>query len=636
MDYQETVNRVMSFLKEKEVCSSSRKSHQECYAALGEYLQTIGQQYDEAVREAWFSQMETRYSISRCVFWEQYVFQLEEMASTGSISDRRLYQIKPAYEKLPFPLRSALDRYLNECHNQYTVRTLDTTRIECSMFLLALSDCGIMKTEEIDFQVICKFIEKNQKSNRHNKVAICQYASRLLAFWGSVGLCDSHLTYLLDNQMFPHIGRIACFPEKAREQIESLRIESLDFPCSDVLDSIPDFIRTLEKHGYVGTTLKLAEHALTAHHLFLYFNNLGFHPEIMWLWFEAVRKTLGSSWRHWRRILSCYLEYTEIGDILPDGKYKYTPTQYDLLPEWCKIPLTAFLEQKQNERRSAGSIRPYRCSCSIFCQYLVQSGMDSFNQLSIETINQFIAQDSHASFRGLATRFVHLRGFLHFLEDHGHTEKHGLYNCFMSGTAPEEKIVDVLTPEQISRIEAFRETHHNPIELRDIAIVLLGLKMGFRASDVTHLCFSNVNWKKHEISIVMQKTKVEIKLPLPVDVGNAIYSYLKYGRPKSKDNHIFLRAKAPHGLLTSKICSKALWRILPEREKVKGGGFHVTRRTFATNLLRNKAEIDTVMDSLGHTDPTSVMKYLLFDESRIQECSLSLEEAGISMGGVSA
>lgn len=134
----------------------------------------------------------------------------------------------------------------------------------------------------------------------------------------------------------------------------------------------------------------------------------------------------------------------------------------------------------------------------------------------------------------------------------------------------------------------------------------------------------------------MQKTKVEIRLPMPVDVGNAIYSYLKDGRPKSKDNHVFLRAKAPYGLLTSKICSKALWRILPEREYVKGGGFHVTRRTFATNLLRNNAEIDTVMDSLGHTDPTSVMTYLLFDESRIQECSLSLEEAGISMGGVSA
>ena len=72
MDYQKTVNHVMSFLKEKGVCSSSRKSHQECYAALGEYLQTTGEQYNETVRDAWFSVMKTRYSSNKCVFWEQY------------------------------------------------------------------------------------------------------------------------------------------------------------------------------------------------------------------------------------------------------------------------------------------------------------------------------------------------------------------------------------------------------------------------------------------------------------------------------------------------------------------------------------------------------------------------------------
>ena len=74
--------------------------------------------------------------------------------------------------------------------------------------------------------------------------------------------------------------------------------------------------------------------------------------------------------------------------------------------------------------------------------------------------------------------------------------------------------------------------------------------------------------------------------------------------------YIFIRSKAPYGKLTGKVCTKALYRILPERKDVKGGGFHVTRRTFATNLLRNHAGIDDVMDALGHRDPTSVMKYL--------------------------
>lgn len=59
----------------------------------------------------------------------------------------------------------------------------------------------------------------------------------------------------------------------------------------------------------------------------------------------------------------------------------------------------------------------------------------------------------------------------------------------------------------------------------------------------------------------------------------------------------------------------------------------MTRRTFATNLLRNRAGIDEVMDALGHRDPTSVMKYLLLDDERSRGCALSLADVGISLEG---
>ena len=57
----------------------------------------------------------------------------------------------------------------------------------------------------------------------------------------------------------------------------------------------------------------------------------------------------------------------------------------------------------------------------------------------------------------------------------------------------------------------------------------------------------------------------------------------------------------------------------------------MTRRTFATNLLRNHASIDDVMDALGHHDSTSVMKYLMLDDERSQKCALSLGDLGITL-----
>ncbi len=75
MNYNETVDKVMALLKEKEVCSSSQKSHGDCIK-------------NELPRQ-------------RCAVWVQYAYQLEEMDSTGTISDRRPYLNRSNYDKLP-------------------------------------------------------------------------------------------------------------------------------------------------------------------------------------------------------------------------------------------------------------------------------------------------------------------------------------------------------------------------------------------------------------------------------------------------------------------------------------------------------------------------------------------------------
>ena len=277
------------------------------------------------------------------------------------------------------------------------------------------------------------------------------------------------------------------------------------------------------------------------------------------------------------------------------------------------------------------SIRTYRYSCISFCHFLISKGFKNFESLSPAIIKEYAVRDKHKTFKGRATRFVIVRAFLRYLDEYGYTKMHHLDECLISGTAPEERIIDILSDEQMEKIERYRSEHHSPVELRDIAIVLLGLRMGFRSYDILSLRFQDIDWNKRQISIVMKKTKTQINLPMPVEVGNALYMYIMSGRPQVDTEYIFLKSKAPYGKLSGKVCTNALYRILPERRSVKGGGFHVTRRTFATNLLRNHAGIDAVMDALGHRDPTSVMKYLLLDEERIQQCGLSLESAGILM-----
>lgn len=463
------------------------------------------------------------------------------------------------------------------------------------------------------------------------KAMILNNTARMIKFFGEKGLCPMNCSLVLKCQTYPHIGALSEFSAENRRVLD--KIADVTLSADEFNKTITPFVELLEAHGYVGTTLNLARHALTALYLFLDMHFLGFHQDIMWIWFAEINRTLGCSWRNWRRVLKFYEDYTLTGDIHPDGKYKYDPIMYDELPSWCREAISGLLDQKKREFRAAGTIKSYRCSCTRFCRFLVDHGYESFNQLSSTIIKEFSLYDEHTTFQGRSGCFVIVRAFLRYLAEKGYVDNHSLDVCLMSGTAPQDKIIDVLSDEQLQRINTFREEHNEPIELRDIAIVLLGVRMGLRAYDILALRFQDIDWKNRQISIVMKKTKTQITLPLPVEVGNAVYSYITSGRPKTGTEYIFIRSKAPYGKLTGKVCTKALYRILPERKNVKGGGFHVTRRTFATNLLRNHAGIDDVMDALGHRDSSSVMKYLLLDDERSRKCGLSLDRAGILMEG---
>ena len=199
----------------------------------------------------------------------------------------------------------------------------------------------------------------------------------------------------------------------------------------------------------------------------------------------------------------------------------------------------------------------------------------------------------------------------------------------------------MLSDEQVSAINEYRKQCAAPIDLRDAAMVMTGLKLGFRSSDVINLKLTDIDWKNKKVTIIQCKTKIPLTLPLGVDVGNAIFRYLKYARPACDSPYVFVRHKAPFGILSGKICSNALNRILSACGYNSPVKFHTLRKTFATirtlkmaNKLNNNAGIERVIDALGHQDPTTVNAYLTYDELHMRMCALSLKEMSIQMGGV--
>ena len=61
-------------------------------------------------------------------------------------------------------------------------------------------------------------------------------------------------------------------------------------------------------------------------------------------------------------------------------------------------------------------------------------------------------------------------------------------------------------------------------------MLLLLARLALRASEVAQLKFSDIDWRKSEISVCGKGRRQEL-LPLPQEVGNAILRYVNEGRP---------------------------------------------------------------------------------------------------------
>ena len=245
-------------------------------------------------------------------------------------------------------------------------------------------------------------------------------------------------------------------------------------------------------------------------------------------------------------------------------------------------------------------------------------------------IVNFNIADQHATVEGKNAYNVRIRKFLDYLAEEKLIDNNQLSKALFSKSARSKHIISILDEEEIKMIKQPADIN-NKLELRDKAMVCLGLFEGLRASDIVGLKFSDIDWKNRTISIIQKKTAKAVVLPLVSEAGNALYRYIRYARPDyDKDDHIFIGFKAPHAISGRGTCICAINRILPDRKNNRTG-FHILRKTYASRLLYGGSDISGVSEALGHTGNSTVHEYLSLDEKRIRMCSLSLRETGLEL-----
>jgi integrase/recombinase XerD len=163
--------------------------------------------------------------------------------------------------------------------------------------------------------------------------------------------------------------------------------------------------------------------------------------------------------------------------------------------------------------------------------------------------------------------------------------------------------------------------------LRDHAILLLMARLGLRASEIARMCLEDLHWRAGELEVRGKGGRLD-HLPLPHDVGQAIASYLRYGRPATSDRAVFLHVRNPRGAM-SRNAVVFVSRRASRRAGIEVVGGHRLRHTAATEMLRKGASIREVGQVLRQDDSTATAIYAKVDRLALANAMRPWAEGGV-------
>lgn len=305
------------------------------------------------------------------------------------------------------------------------------------------------------------------------------------------------------------------------------------------------------------------------------------------------------------------------------GGRMHCKVQYPLRGEVGDAANQYFDSLKSRRINEKKTLQRYKKKISNFIEYLFEIGIDHLSEITEEVIVKYLKSRQHQQKEYIGVT----RRFLSFLFSKSLITKDYSYILKSIGKGIKHvKAPSFYDTNEIMKVEQTISRSNN-VGKRNYAMVLLCSRLGLRVSDVANLSLSNIDWDNNVISIVQYKTGNPLTLPLLSVVGNAIIDYLRYARPKSKSDRVFLSCRAPYGELNGAAVNSAIDATFKSSEIEFEGrhhGGHALRFSLAQRMLDKSTPMPIISEALGHTEVDTTRTYIRIDLSHMMGCVLDV------------
>ena len=263
--------------------------------------------------------------------------------------------------------------------------------------------------------------------------------------------------------------------------------------------------------------------------------------------------------------------------------------------------LDKFLNYLSFERKySIHTINSYDNDIRGFLKFLKNNNTKIDNDLNYSFIRQWIVELSESKISPVTInrKTSSLKSYFNFLVRTGSISKSplkGHKNLKTNG-----KLVEPFTEKELDEI--FKNFSNYGANDRDKLVIELLYSTGIRREELINIKVSDINFENKLIKIKGKRNKERL-VPILPSLKLSIEKHLL----KNKSKYLF---SSKDGNMISK---STIYRIIKKyfrkvSTKVKLSP-HVLRHTFATHLLNNGADINSIKEILGHSSLSSTQIY---------------------------
>lgn len=284
-----------------------------------------------------------------------------------------------------------------------------------------------------------------------------------------------------------------------------------------------------------------------------------------------------------------------------------------------KPPLLESFCQWMRQHRGTSDLTLYNYGLPI--QDLIRRFGDDPGKLDAKRLRKFVLTQTRNVGWATAKRCTTaLRMFLRFLIAEGRCRAGLLGAIPVLAHWRLSSLPRYLPPEAVERIIEVCDVSC-PVGKRDRAILLLLTRLGLRAGDIVQMRIDDIDWKEAWVH-VSGKGRRETRLPLTQEVGDAIVSYVREGRPRSHCDRLFLRSRAPFRGFRSHAAVSVVVATAIRRAGIKcpgRGAAHLLRHSVASSMLRQGASLQEISALLRHRSIETTQIYAKIDVTALQQ-----------------